>query len=193
MGPSRNDARDKKRSLGFSPGNLRTPPPQKHCVFPPKEVPLTLPFDFCPSRHSCSAPSLKNTENSKGDEKFVPHPSQHLSPTPLHPTANPKNTAFSTHKPSLPLQKLTCNHPVILAGKWPNVTQPAPRPATFHHHRRQTPEHPLAIPRTSRYTSARQNSANSGRSSAWLERLLWEQEVARSNRVAPIRLTAIRE
>ncbi len=25
----------------------------------------------------------------------------------------------------------------------------------------------------------------SGRSSAWLERLLWEQEVARSNRVAP--------
>ena len=26
----------------------------------------------------------------------------------------------------------------------------------------------------------------SGRSSAWLERLLWEQEVARSNRVAPI-------
>ena len=24
-----------------------------------------------------------------------------------------------------------------------------------------------------------------GRSSAWLERLLWEQEVARSNRVAP--------
>ena len=27
----------------------------------------------------------------------------------------------------------------------------------------------------------------SGRSSAWLERLLWEQEVARSNRVAPTR------
>jgi len=32
----------------------------------------------------------------------------------------------------------------------------------------------------------RRNSAASGRSSAWLERLLWEQEVARSNRVAPI-------
>ena len=27
--------------------------------------------------------------------------------------------------------------------------------------------------------------SESGRSSAWLERLLWEQEVARSNRVAP--------
>ena len=27
--------------------------------------------------------------------------------------------------------------------------------------------------------------AKTGRSSAWLERLLWEQEVARSNRVAP--------
>ena len=27
--------------------------------------------------------------------------------------------------------------------------------------------------------------SSSGRSSAWLERLLWEQEVARSNRVAP--------
>ena len=30
---------------------------------------------------------------------------------------------------------------------------------------------------------------NSGRSSAWLERLLWEQEVARSNRVAPTRIS----
>jgi hypothetical protein len=29
-------------------------------------------------------------------------------------------------------------------------------------------------------------ASNPGRSSAWLERLLWEQEVARSNRVAPI-------
>ena len=27
--------------------------------------------------------------------------------------------------------------------------------------------------------------STSGRSSAWLEHLLWEQEVARSNRVAP--------
>ena len=31
------------------------PPPQKHRVFPPKEVRLSLPFDFCPSRHSCPA------------------------------------------------------------------------------------------------------------------------------------------
>ncbi len=30
---------------------------------------------------------------------------------------------------------------------------------------------------------------HAGRSSAWLERLLWEQEVARSNRVAPIEVT----
>ena len=29
-----------------------------------------------------------------------------------------------------------------------------------------------------------------GRSSAWLERLLWEQEVARSNRVAPTYLNS---
>ncbi len=29
-------------------------------------------------------------------------------------------------------------------------------------------------------------TVQTGRSSAWLERLLWEQEVARSNRVAPI-------
>ena len=58
----RNDARDKNRSLGFSPGNLRTPTPQKHCVFPPKEVRLTLPFDFCPPCHSCPAPTLKTQD-----------------------------------------------------------------------------------------------------------------------------------
>ena len=45
------------------------------------------------------------------------------------------------------------------------------------------------LKRTGRvFSLLRQEEQISGRSSAWLERLLWEQEVARSNRVAPTQL-----
>ena len=40
-------------------------------------------------------------------------------------------------------------------------------------------------PAIDRPRSSSLHSRLTGRSSAWLERLLWEQEVARSNRVAP--------
>ena len=40
-------------------------------------------------------------------------------------------------------------------------------------------------PAIDRPRSSSLHSRLAGRSSAWLERLLWEQEVARSNRVAP--------
>ena len=43
-------------------------------------------------------------------------------------------------------------------------------------------------PAIDRPRSSSLHSRLTGRSSAWLERLLWEQEVARSNRVAPTQL-----
>jgi hypothetical protein len=46
MGPSRNDAKDKNRSLGFSPGYLRTPPPPKHCIFSSKGSPSHTPIQL---------------------------------------------------------------------------------------------------------------------------------------------------
>ena len=47
------EAGDKNRSLGFSPGKLRTPVLEKHCVFQPEEVLLPPPAHFCPPRQEC--------------------------------------------------------------------------------------------------------------------------------------------
>ena len=68
------------------------PTTPKHCVFPPKEVRLTLPFDFCPPRHSCSAQSLKNIGDFKSDEKLV----RGLKPT-LRVVGSPRHKVQGNH------------------------------------------------------------------------------------------------
>ena len=61
--------RDKNRSLGFSPGNLRPPSPQQHRVFQPEEVGLTPPDDFCPPRQECSGYGLSQAPFQLGMDK----------------------------------------------------------------------------------------------------------------------------